>query len=212
MEYYTTVEMSKKWGITSKRIDTLCAKGRIEGVIKKGKTWLIPSDALRPADARYKNKDSEVAGMIYVYTDTKEQKDFILSNDQYFNLYTSNKPMGENEKNAILEIDHAKVTDDNHIETKYGVGVLRNLSSGCKTYLNAVLNPEKIVSVTECGANVLSRLFLIDGIRLYMDFPQTFEIADGIQICFNDRDIVTGRNGFEQWWSKEYARREEDDL
>ena len=104
------------------------------------------------------------------------------------------------------------ITEDNHIETKYGVGVLRNLSSGCKSYLNATLNPEKVVSVSECGANALNRLFLIDGIRLYMDFPQSFEIADGTQICFNDRDIVTGKNGFEQWWSKEYARREEDDL
>ena len=55
MEYLTTVEMSEKWNITSRRIGVLCAEGRIEGVIKKGKTWLIPADAEKPADARYKN-------------------------------------------------------------------------------------------------------------------------------------------------------------
>ncbi len=54
MEYLTTVEMSKKWGITSRRIGVLCVEGRIEGVIKKGKTWLIPSDAKKPNDARIK--------------------------------------------------------------------------------------------------------------------------------------------------------------
>lgn len=54
MEYLTSVEMSEKWGITSRRISVLCSEGRIEGVIKKGKTWLIPSDAEKPADARIK--------------------------------------------------------------------------------------------------------------------------------------------------------------
>lgn len=54
MEYLTTVELSEKWGISSRRISVLCAEGRIEGVIKKGKTWLIPSDSGKPDDARIK--------------------------------------------------------------------------------------------------------------------------------------------------------------
>lgn len=54
MEYLTTVEMSERWKISSRRIGVLCADGRIKGVIKKGKTWLIPSDAVKPADGRYK--------------------------------------------------------------------------------------------------------------------------------------------------------------
>ena len=44
MEYLTTVELSEKWEISSRRIGVICAEGRIDGVIKKGKTWLIPSD------------------------------------------------------------------------------------------------------------------------------------------------------------------------
>ena len=55
MEYFTTVEMSEKWNISPRRIGMLCADGRISGVIKKGKTWLIPANAEKPADARYKN-------------------------------------------------------------------------------------------------------------------------------------------------------------
>jgi hypothetical protein len=54
MEYLTSVEMSEKWGITGRRISVLCAEGRIEGAIKKGKTWLIPSDTQKPADARFR--------------------------------------------------------------------------------------------------------------------------------------------------------------
>ena len=60
MDYLTTVEMSERWNITSRRIGVLCAEGRIEGVIKKGKMWLIPSDAAKPLDARFKvNKESK---------------------------------------------------------------------------------------------------------------------------------------------------------
>lgn len=54
MEFLTTVELSKKWGISSRRIGVLCAEGRIDGVIKKGKTWLIPDYAEKPEDARVK--------------------------------------------------------------------------------------------------------------------------------------------------------------
>ena len=59
MEYFTTVEMSEKWNITWRRIGVLCSEGRIDGAIKKGKTWLIPSDAVKPEDARYKKKPEE---------------------------------------------------------------------------------------------------------------------------------------------------------
>lgn len=59
MEYFTTVEMSEKWNITSRRIGVLCSEGRIEGAIKKGKTWLIPADTLKPADAWYKKNNEQ---------------------------------------------------------------------------------------------------------------------------------------------------------
>lgn len=39
MEYLTTIEMSKRWGITSRRIAVLCEQGRINGVVKKGKSY-----------------------------------------------------------------------------------------------------------------------------------------------------------------------------
>lgn len=41
MEYLTTIEMSKRWGITSRRIAVLCEQGRINGVVKKEKHGLF---------------------------------------------------------------------------------------------------------------------------------------------------------------------------
>ena len=54
MEYLTATELSKVWNISSRRIGVLCTEGRVEGAIKKGKMWLIPDAAQKPADARYK--------------------------------------------------------------------------------------------------------------------------------------------------------------
>ena len=56
MDYITTIEMSKIWGISSRRIFLLCSQGRVPGAEKKGKTWLIPKDAVKPTDPRKKNR------------------------------------------------------------------------------------------------------------------------------------------------------------
>lgn len=52
MDYIKVSEAAEKWGISARRVRILCAEGRIGGVIKKGNLYMIPSNALRPADAR----------------------------------------------------------------------------------------------------------------------------------------------------------------
>ena len=52
--YLKISEISEKWGIKERRINTLCLEGRIEGVIKFGNTWAIPEDAKKPKDERIK--------------------------------------------------------------------------------------------------------------------------------------------------------------
>ena len=150
--------------------------------------------------------------MIYVYTNKQDSENWIMQNDWYFNLYTSNEKCTEEDKAVIWQIDHAKLTEDKHIETKYGLGTIRNLSSGCKTMLNVRKNPKKIVNADECGQNVLDILFSMDGISLYMSRPERIRIKEDMEICFNNTDKVTGRKGYEHWWSKEYERRDSDDL
>ena len=52
MEYLTTSEAAEKWGISRRRVSKLCQEGRIEGAVLKGKTWLVPTAAEKPADNR----------------------------------------------------------------------------------------------------------------------------------------------------------------
>ena len=150
--------------------------------------------------------------MIDIYTEKKDSKDWIIKNDLFFNLNTSNEEMSDNEVALIKQIDDAKLTPDKHIETKYGLGTIRNLSSGCKTLLNIVKHPEKVVCVEECGPNVLKVIFAMDNIKIYMSRPSLADITDDAIIRFNDTDVVTGSAGYNAWWSKEYERREANDL
>ena len=150
--------------------------------------------------------------MIDIYTEKKASKEWIIQNDLYFNLHTGNEEMSENEINLIQQVDEAKLTPDKRIETKYGLGTIRNLSSGCKTLLNIVKHPDKVVSVEECGPNVLNIIFKMDNIKIYMSRPSFADIPDDAKIRFNDSDVVIGSKGYNAWWSKEYERREADDL
>ena len=150
--------------------------------------------------------------MIDIYTEKKNSKDWILKNDLYFNLSTSNEEMSKEEIELIREVDDAILTPDKHIETKYGLGTIRNLSSGCKTLLNIVKHPEKVVCVEECGPNVLKKIFEMDNIKIYMSRPSFMEIPKNVRLRFNDKEAVVGSAGYHAWWSKEYERREGHDL
>lgn len=56
MENYISVaEASEKWGLSPRRVYTLCAEGRIPGATHFVRVWAIPTDAQKPADARIKH-------------------------------------------------------------------------------------------------------------------------------------------------------------
>ena len=148
--------------------------------------------------------------MIDIYTEKKESSSWILKNDLYFNLNTSNEEMTEKDRKLIQQADDAVLTPDKHIETKYGLGTIRNLSSGCKTLLNIVKHPDKVVCVEECGPNVLKLIFQMDNIKIYMSRPSFVEIPAKAELRFNDRDVVTGSAGYQNWWAREYERREQN--
>lgn len=56
MEYMTANQAAKKWHISQRRVQVLCAEGRISGVFKLGEAWAIPSDTKKPEDRRLKEE------------------------------------------------------------------------------------------------------------------------------------------------------------
>ena len=55
MECISISQMAEKWGISTRRIRTLCSEGRIVGAYKIGSYWSIPEDAEKPKDERVKS-------------------------------------------------------------------------------------------------------------------------------------------------------------
>ena len=58
-KYITAQQAAEKWGISDRRVRLLCTEGRIPGAFKDGKSYMIPADAEKPADAREKKPEAK---------------------------------------------------------------------------------------------------------------------------------------------------------
>lgn len=45
-------EASYKWGVSERRVHQYCQAGRIPGVTRFGRSWVIPAAAEKPSDPR----------------------------------------------------------------------------------------------------------------------------------------------------------------
>lgn len=54
MDYLKIDEVAAQWGISPRRLQTLCAQGKIEGATRFGRAWMIPKNTPKPADGRTK--------------------------------------------------------------------------------------------------------------------------------------------------------------
>lgn len=52
MDYIKVSKAAEKWGISARRVRLLCAQGKIDGVIRKGKLYMVPANAVKPMDSR----------------------------------------------------------------------------------------------------------------------------------------------------------------
>lgn len=67
MNKMTAQEAADKWGLSLRRVQDYCKKGRIPGAERFGMNWMIPADAVRPIDGRSKvgkaAKENPAAGL-----------------------------------------------------------------------------------------------------------------------------------------------------
>ena len=61
--YISVKDAAKKWGVNERRVRLLCQENRIEGMVKKGKIYLIPEDAPKPLDRRGKTGPIKLANI-----------------------------------------------------------------------------------------------------------------------------------------------------
>lgn len=58
MTYMTVKQAAELWGISDRRVRTLCKEGKLTGSIQEGRAWKIPIDSKKPVDGRYKKVES----------------------------------------------------------------------------------------------------------------------------------------------------------
>lgn len=54
MDFLSVKEISAEWNVSERWIQKLCDEGRIDGVLRFGRSWMIPKAAQKPGDLRKK--------------------------------------------------------------------------------------------------------------------------------------------------------------
>ena len=60
MEYISVRQAAKKWGVSERRVQQMCEADIINGSKKFSHLWMIPDDAIKPVDRRYKKYSDKV--------------------------------------------------------------------------------------------------------------------------------------------------------
>lgn len=148
MKYMNTKTASEKWGIGERRIRTLCTNGRIEGALKDGIYWLLPKDAAKPTDRRFKAEDNLSFNL---------PKNFFNEIAKKFATLNAKRPLPINtlkslRENAILEWTYnSNAIEGNTLTLRETKVVLEGLTIGGKSVAEhlEVINHKEAIEFLE---------------------------------------------------------------
>jgi len=108
--FFTVKQASEKWGISDRRIRVLCSEGKIPGAYREGRVWKIPVDAKKPADGRYKSKESLLAQIDRKKVELDSRRpltagEFARLNEEFIVEYTYNSNAIEGNTLTLRETD-----------------------------------------------------------------------------------------------------------
>ena len=83
MEYLNITETAEKWGISPRRLQTLCANGKVEGATRFGKVWMIPKNTQKPIDGRTKASKENVVSLFKKNMPMPRKTPFLHMTDLY---------------------------------------------------------------------------------------------------------------------------------
>ena len=145
--------------------------------------------------------------MISVYKKgtVPKTKELILLNDIYFNQHTVSL-LDNRAAEIISVIDHSEWLSQFAIRSRFDGMTLNidKLSSGCKTALNIMYNPEKIFDIRECGDNALDVIYALPEGNVFCDYPLIS--FDMIKVLACDKKNVREMDSYEDlkaWWQDE---------
>ena len=104
MEYLNITETADKWGISPRRLQTLCANGKIEGATRFGKVWMIPKYTQKPIDGRTKAGKTNHALLLERDMPLPRKTPFLHMTDLYSVAGTAGKSIAALEGNPEAQI------------------------------------------------------------------------------------------------------------
>lgn len=104
MEYLNITETAEKWGISPRRLQTLCANGKVEGATRFGKVWMIPKNTQKPIDGRTKASKDNMASLLKKDMPMPRKTPFLHMTDLYSVAGNAEKSIAALESNPEAQI------------------------------------------------------------------------------------------------------------
>ena len=145
--------------------------------------------------------------MITVYKKSSITKKMVVEkfNDTFFNKYTA-EMLDERAESIIWQIDESRMIDKYSIASRFDGTRLNidKLSTGCKTTLNIMYNPDRIFDVSECGDNALEVIYRLKKGKIYCDYPMiSFSMEKAEAVDAAGRHVFTDYEELREWWKDE---------
>ena len=145
--------------------------------------------------------------MITVYKKgtVPKTKELVTLNDIYFNQTTVSL-LDERAAGIISAIDSSEMLTRFAIRSRFDGMALNidKLSTGCKTALNILFNPEKIFDIRECGDNALDVIYALQAGSIFCDYPMiSFAMT---KVAVPDKKGTRKIDSYEElkeWWQNE---------
>jgi len=151
LKYISIKEVSEKWQISDRRIRVLCGEGRIEGAVKIGRNWLVPEDAVKPVDAREKEK-KKYLGLKYDFSYIDSLKKSI---DEH-RPFSKNLANSLHEKLIVEWTYNTNAIEGNTLTMSETKVVLEGITIGGKSmveHLETINHREAILFIEELVSN-----------------------------------------------------------
>ena len=145
--------------------------------------------------------------MITVYKKgtVPKTKELITLNDIYFNQTTVSL-LDERAAGIISAIDSSEMLTQFTIRSRFDGMTLNidKLSTGCKTALNILFNPEKIFDIRECGDNALDVIFALPEGNVFCDYPMiSFDMTKVAVPAKEGNREIDSYEKLKEWWQNE---------
>lgn len=145
--------------------------------------------------------------MITIYKKKNKPKnmELIILNDIFFNKYTAER-LDDRAEEIIAKIDHSKMLDKYAISSRFD-GMKLNidkLSTGCKTALNVLYNPDKVFDIRECGDNALDVIYALPCGNVYCEYPLISFDMDKVNV-YEKKGMreIDSYEELKEWWTSE---------